>query len=116
MTSGCCLYLICNQVARLEGVGHSAGAHADTVADTDGTKLVAYDTRLCERGFDLLTETKKMFVASLVILGKWWFTKVKGRTGCLHTWMFFSCNSDESAVVIIPDTSNADHGLFKVFI
>ena len=56
--------LICNQVAGLQRVPHASGPHANTVADSDSTELVANETSLYQRGFGFLPETKKMFVAS----------------------------------------------------
>ena len=57
MSSCCRLNLIRDQVPRLQGVGHSAGTHADPVAHTDGTKLVSDDSLFRERSLDMLSET-----------------------------------------------------------
>jgi len=38
--SCCCFYSVGDEVARLEGVGHAKGAHADAVADADSAVLV----------------------------------------------------------------------------
>lgn len=58
------LDLIRDEVSRLEGEGHAAGAHADTVADADGAELVAYYVGFCEGGLDALAEGEEVAVAS----------------------------------------------------
>lgn len=41
VVGSCCgFYGVGDEVARLEGVGHAKGAHADTVADADSGVLV----------------------------------------------------------------------------
>lgn len=64
MTAGGGFDLVGYQVAGLEGVGHSTGAHADAVADADSAELVANDGSIFEGGFDLLTQAEEVFVAS----------------------------------------------------
>lgn len=61
----CCLYLVGNEVARLQRVSHSTGTHANAIADTDSTELVPNQPCFSQRCFDLLAQAEKMLVASL---------------------------------------------------
>lgn len=70
MTTSCCLHLICNKVTRLQRIRHSRGAHADPIANTDGTKLVANETRLDQGTLDFLPQAKQVSVASESTLAK----------------------------------------------
>ena len=80
------LDLISDQVAGLEGVGHAACAHANTIADADGAKLVADDVSVFERGFYFLTETEEVLVTSTPRCEKeGWEDRRGARTGFLHT-------------------------------
>ena len=97
-TSGS-LDLISNQVAGLEGVGHAACAHADTVADANSAKLVPNDVRVCERGFYLLTKTEEVLVTSFRTS-----EKEQGQKG------------RRARVSFIPYAGYTDHGLVKVVI
>ena len=65
MTTSGRLDLIRDEVARLEGIRHSASTHADTVADADSAKLVAYDASILKRLFDTLAKTKEMPVTAV---------------------------------------------------
>jgi hypothetical protein len=48
MTTCSCLDLVRDEVARLQRIRHSSSAHADTVAHTDRSELVANETRVYE--------------------------------------------------------------------
>ncbi len=64
MTTSCSLHLICYEIPRLKGVGHAPGTHTDSIADTNGTKLVSDNTCVCQTLLDFLTKAQKMTVAS----------------------------------------------------
>lgn len=58
------LYLVRDEVARLQRVGHSTRSHADTVTDANGTELVADNTFLDQGALDVLSKTQEVTVAS----------------------------------------------------
>ena len=90
MAAGSSLDLICNQVPRLEGIGHSARAHTDTVANANGAKLIPNHAGIDNGLFYTLTETEQMAVTPGVIGrasrgAETSFCGEEGRTGFLRT-------------------------------
>lgn len=64
MTSCSRLNLVRDEVSRLQGIGHPSSTHANTVANTNRTKLVSNNPGFRQGLLDLLTQTKKMAIAS----------------------------------------------------
>jgi hypothetical protein len=58
------LDLIRDEVPRLKGIRHSAGAHADSIANADSAELVANQVSLHNGLFDTLAQTEQMSVTS----------------------------------------------------
>ena len=65
VASSSSLNLVGDEVSRLERVHHAAGAIANTIADSNGSKLVPNKVCFYERVFDASTEVKEVTVASV---------------------------------------------------